>query len=89
MTAAKSKLGAALRRAAVVMLLIFVPNLGWAQTSAPLPLSPAAQQALDKGIIAAKVPDYPLAIRFFEAAKLQIGHSNMSWRSAGQCSRPK
>ena len=40
-----------------------------AQTSAPAPLPPAAQQALDKGIIAAKLPDYLLAIRFFEEAR--------------------
>ena len=32
-------------------------------------LPPAAQEALDKGIIAAKVPDYLLAIRFFEEAR--------------------
>ena len=69
MTAAKSKLGAALRRTAVVALLISAPSLGWGQANAPAPLPPAAQQALDKGIIAAKVPDYLLAIRFFEEAR--------------------
>ena len=69
MTAAKRKLGAALRRATVVLLLIAAPNLGWGQTNEPAPLPPAAQQALDKGIIAAKVPDYPLAVRFFEEAR--------------------
>ena len=37
--------------------------------AAPAPLPPAAQEALDKGIIAAKVPDYPLAIRYFEDAR--------------------
>ena len=37
--------------------------------AAPAPLPPAAQEALDKGIIAAKVPDYPLAIRYFEEAR--------------------
>jgi len=35
----------------------------------PAPLSPAAQAALNKGIIAAKVPDYLLAIRYFEEAR--------------------
>jgi tetratricopeptide (TPR) repeat protein len=40
-----------------------------AQTGVPAPLPPAAQEALNKGIIAAKVPDYPLAIRFFEDAR--------------------
>lgn len=38
-----------------------------AATLAPLP--PAAQEALNKGIIAAKVPDYPLALRYFEEAR--------------------
>ena len=40
-----------------------------AQTNMPAPLPPPAQEALDKGIIAAKVPDYPLAIRYFEDAR--------------------
>ncbi|MDP3753138.1 MAG: hypothetical protein Q8Q98_14885 [Polaromonas sp.] len=35
----------------------------------PAPLAPAAQEALDKGIIAARVPDYLLAIRYFEEAR--------------------
>lgn len=44
------------------------PFAAVAQTNvAPLP--PAAQEALDKGIIAAKVPDYLLAIRYFEEAR--------------------
>lgn len=38
-----------------------------ASTLAPLP--PAAQEALDKGIIAAKAPDYLLALRYFEEAR--------------------
>jgi tetratricopeptide (TPR) repeat protein len=53
----------------LVVLTLAQPFAGQAQTAAPPPLPPAAQQALDKGIIAAKVPDYPLAIRFFEAAR--------------------
>ena len=40
-----------------------------AQANIPAPLPPAAQAALDKGIIAAKVPDYALAIRYFEDAR--------------------
>lgn len=37
----------------------------------PVPLSPEAQAALDKGIIAAKLdpPDYSLALRYFEEAR--------------------
>lgn len=44
------------------IFIIFATNL-----RAQLP--PAAQEALDKGIIAAKLPDYPLAIRYFEDAR--------------------
>ena len=40
-----------------------------AQTNDPAPLPSAAQEALNKGIIAARVPDYPLAIRYFEEAR--------------------
>jgi tetratricopeptide (TPR) repeat protein len=52
-----------------VCSIIALPPAALAQTSAPAPLPPAAQEALDKGIIAGKVPDYPLAIRFFEDAR--------------------
>ena len=45
------------------------PFAAMAQTNAPAPLPPAAEEALTKGIIAAKVPDYLLAIRFFEEAR--------------------
>lgn len=44
------------------------PLAAVAQTSAP-PLPPAAQEVLDKGIIAARVPDYLLAIRYFDEAR--------------------
>lgn len=57
--------------AALIFLLTIAPNIGWGQAKAPTPapLPPAAQEAVDKGIIAAKVPDYLLAIRFFEEAR--------------------
>jgi tetratricopeptide (TPR) repeat protein len=45
------------------------PFAALAQANAPEPLPPAAQEALNKGIIAAKVPDYLLAIRYFEDAR--------------------
>jgi tetratricopeptide (TPR) repeat protein len=41
----------------------------YAVETTPDPLTPEAQAAINKGIIAAKVPDYLLAIRFFEAAR--------------------
>jgi hypothetical protein len=69
MTSSKRRHGASLYLGAVVFLLIIVPNFGWGQTNSPARLPPPAQEALDKGIIAAKVPDYPLAIRFFEDAR--------------------
>jgi len=51
-----------------VCLSLAQPFAAVAQTNAPAPLPPAAEEALNKGIIAAKVPDYLLAIRFFEEA---------------------
>ena len=53
----------------LAFICIANPITALAQTNAAAPLPPAAQQALDKGIIAAKVPDYPLAIRFFQEAR--------------------
>jgi tetratricopeptide (TPR) repeat protein len=52
-----------------VCLSLAQPFAAVAQTSAPTPLPPAAQEALNKGILAAKVPDYLLAIRYFEEAR--------------------
>ena len=46
-----------------------LPFAALAQTNPAAPLPPAAQEALDKGIIAARAPDYPLAIRYFEEAR--------------------
>ena len=45
------------------------PFAALAQTNTPAPLPLAAQEALNKGILAAKLPDYLLAIRFFEEAR--------------------
>lgn len=50
-------------------LLLSQPRAARAQTNSPAPLPAAAQDAVNKGIIAAKVPDYLLAIRFFEEAR--------------------
>jgi hypothetical protein len=55
-----------------------VQPLALAQTSAPAHLPPAAQEARDKGIIAAKVPDYLLAIRYFEDARKLAGSRSRS-----------
>lgn len=50
-------------------LSLALPFVAVAQTNVPAPLPPAAEEALNKGIIAAKVPDYLLAIRYFEEAR--------------------
>ena len=52
-----------------VCLSLAQPFAALAQTNAPAPLPPAAQEALNKGITAAKLPDYLLAIRYFEEAR--------------------
>lgn len=57
------------RQPALLFLLVIAPSIGLGQSKAPAPLPPAAQEALDKGLIATKVPDYLLAIRFFEEAR--------------------
>ena len=54
---------------ALIFILVMAPSIGFGQSNAPTPLPPAAQEALNKGIIAAKVPDYLLAIRYFEEAR--------------------
>jgi tetratricopeptide (TPR) repeat protein len=41
----------------------------WSNAQTPAPLPPLAQEAFDKGIIAAKIPDYLLAIRYFQEAR--------------------
>ena len=47
-----------------IITIVGIPAL--AQTNV---LPPAAQDAINKGIIAAKIPDYLLAIRYFEEAR--------------------
>jgi tetratricopeptide (TPR) repeat protein len=55
------------------LVWVIAPNAvhgqGNTQAASATSLPSAAQEALDKGIIAAKVPDYSLAIRFFEEAR--------------------
>jgi hypothetical protein len=57
----------------LAVYLTIGPTIGFCQSANPAPalppLLPAAQGALNKGIIAAKVPDYLLAIRYFEDAR--------------------
>jgi hypothetical protein len=67
----------------VAFLVIASPFNAFAQTNAPSSLPPAAQQALDKGIIAAKVPDYPLAIRYFEDARKLVPQAPVVFMNLG------
>lgn len=71
MTTKESRLRTLLYRALLFLLLTIAPTTGWGQTKAPAPapLPPAAQEAVNKGIIAARVPDYLLAIGYFEEAR--------------------
>ena len=46
--------------------ILFATITGFGQTTT---LSPAAQEAINNGIIATKVPDYLLAIKYFEEAR--------------------
>jgi tetratricopeptide (TPR) repeat protein len=52
-----------------LVVFAFLALAASALAATPAPLQPAAQEALNKGIIAAKVPDYLLAIRYFEEAR--------------------
>ena len=73
MTSRKRRSGFQWICTALIFVFVIAPNAGRAQAAAPAvspaALPPAAQEALNKGIIAAKVPDYLLAIRFFEEAR--------------------
>lgn len=51
----------------LVLTLAALP--AWAQTTTPTPLPPAAQAAVDKGVLAAKQQDYLLAVRYFQDAR--------------------
>jgi hypothetical protein len=59
--------GALLRSVALAGLLAVAPSCAWGK--APLPLPPAAQQALALGVGAARAADFPLAIRHFDNAR--------------------
>lgn len=67
----------------IIVFLAFatVSIEAFAATQAPLP--PAAQEAINKGIIAAKVPDYPLAIRYFEEARKIAPHAPVIYLNMG------
>ena len=53
----------------VVLTSLTLVASAFAAASTPDPLPLEAQAAINKGIIAAKLPDYPLAIRYFEEAR--------------------
>lgn len=74
-----------LLRLIFITLCLFIAqsSAAQAQTSAPAPLPLAAQEALDKGIIAARVPDYLLAIRYFEEARKLAPHAPVVFLNMG------
>ena len=47
------------------LTLAFAPTSGFSQITLPA----AAQEAYNKGMMAAKLPDYPLAISYFQEAR--------------------
>lgn len=53
----------------LVCLSLALPLAGLAQTNVPAPLSPEAQEALKKGIMAAKQQEWEIAIRSFQEAR--------------------
>lgn len=54
--------------AVVFLIIVTAATTGWGQTTSTT-LPSAAQEAINKGIMAAKIPDYMLAIRYFEEAR--------------------
>ena len=54
---------------AFALFFFIVTGLPAVVLSQTTPLPPAAQAALDKGVIAAKLPDYLLAVKYFEEAR--------------------
>ena len=52
-----------------VIFILTVHTTAFCQTTFIPGLPPAAQEAINKGIIAAKIPDYLLAISYFEEAR--------------------
>src|SRR5438034_5695252 len=58
-----------LRTIAIIFLLVITAGVALAQVAPPKALPPEAQEAISKGVIAAKQQDYLLAIRYFEEAR--------------------
>ena len=56
-------------RLVCLICLSLAPFAALAQTTTPAPLPPEAQEAVNKGILAAKQQDYLLATRFFQDAR--------------------
>jgi tetratricopeptide (TPR) repeat protein len=66
-----------------VLLSVAQPLTAVAQTNAPAPLPPAAQEAFDKGITAAKEGGYVLAIRYLQEARKLAPQAPQIFRSLG------
>jgi hypothetical protein len=59
------------------------PFAAAAQTDVPAPLPPAAQEAFDKGIMAAREQGYLVAIRYLQEARKLAPHAPQIFRSLG------
>jgi tetratricopeptide (TPR) repeat protein len=70
-TSRKLKARTPVYSAIAMLVLTFAPGelCGQTTSGAASALPPSAEEALSKGIIAAKLPDYRLAIHFFEQAR--------------------
>ncbi len=71
------------RRLMYLVFLALQPLSAPAQTNAPAPLPPAAQEAFDKGIMAAKEGGYLVAIRYLQDARKIAPRAPQIFRSMG------
>ena len=81
MTSRKRQPGTRLCWATLLFLLTIAPSIGWGQATAPLP--PAAQEAFDKGITAAREQGYLVAIRYLQDARKLAPQAPQIYRSLG------
>lgn len=67
----------------LVCVSIAQPFEALAQTNSPAPLPPAAQEAFDKGIMAAREQGFLVAIRYLQEARKLAPHAPQIFRSLG------
>ena len=67
----------------LLCISLVLPFAALAQTNAPVPLPPAAQEAYDKGIMAAREQGYLVAIRYLQDARKLAPQAPQIFRSLG------